>query len=120
MAWTSVALSLVLLTFFFCVFYFFFLIVGVPVQQVQGAWRSVHQLSVASTRDIQGGYVWLGWIDKVLGLSNSSESITRYSLGACALASVSEQFVEADIFPRKAALSSANRNVRFIICIFYW
>ena len=31
----------------------------------------MHRLPVASSRDIKGGNVWLGWTHKVLGLSDN-------------------------------------------------
>ena len=53
-------------------------------QQVQGAWRSMYQLPVASSRNIQGGDLWLGWTYQVLGLSDTSSLEPKRSLWALA------------------------------------
>lgn len=42
------------------------------LQQVQSTRRSLHRLPVASSRDIKGGNLWLGWTYQVLGLNERS------------------------------------------------
>lgn len=49
-------------------------------QQVQGARRSMYQLPVAPSRNIQGGDLWLGWTYQILGLSDLSSLESKPSL----------------------------------------
>ena len=42
------------------------------LQQVQSTRRSLHRLPVASSRDVKGGNLWLGWTYRVLGLNERS------------------------------------------------
>lgn len=46
--------------------------VVIDLQQVQSTRRSLHRLPVASSRDVKGGNLWLGWTYQVLGLNERS------------------------------------------------
>lgn len=44
--------------------------------KVQSAWLSVYWLCMATTRDLQGDHMWLGWQNSPLGLTNWDQSGT--------------------------------------------